>query len=202
MGWIGVITNVGNALIAQLAGGGHTLTLTRASIGSGSVREANMRTAVALVSEKEDAAISGKKNITNGVQVTVRVGPVADAVGAFTGHEIGIWGKLDDGTETLIALTQDAELGIAVPTVSESYEFAFDLNVPIYTSNTDDLTVIINPSVYVTNMVLADTVEMIEQKIAGVQQDVNNLAQEIRDVGFYVDEDGYVCHRISTDESE
>lgn len=151
MGWIGVETNAGAALMAQWAAGSQTLYILGATVGSGYVQDANMRTATALQSEKDDASIVEIKNITNGIKIRVRVGPHASA--GYTAHEIGIWAKLgSNGTSTLIQLHQDSATGIPVPKASDSPEFVFDIICPMVVSNSSgSLSVTIDTSVYVSN---------------------------------------------------
>lgn len=156
MGWIGVVTNAGNALLAAWAGGSETLYITKATVGSGYVPDANMRTQTALQSEKDTAAIVDNKPVgTTGRRIRVRVGPHASA--AYTAHEIGIWAKLGaNGTETLLQLHQDKDDGIAVPLASTSPEFLFDLNAVLTVSNDGSLTVNISTTVYVSNKDFTD----------------------------------------------
>ena len=157
MSWIGVVTNAGDALLAQWAGGSETLYITKATVGSGYVAEANMRTATALQAEKDTAAIVENKAVGNyGRKLRLRVGP-NDTAG-YTAHEIGLWGKLGaNGTETLIQLHQDDDEGVPVPKSSESPEFVFDLIAVLATSNTASLTVNLDSSVYVTELQLEET---------------------------------------------
>ena len=151
MGWIGVITNAGAALLAQWAGGSETLYITKATVGSGYVPDANMRTATALQSTQDNASIVDNKPVgTTGRRLRVRVGPHAST--AYTAHEIGIWAKLGvSGMETLLSLHQDKDDGISVPTQAASPEFVFDLNCVLTISNNGSLTVNISTTVYVSN---------------------------------------------------
>lgn len=150
MGWIGVETNGGAALLAQWAAGSETLYVLGATVGSGYVAEANMRTATALQHEEAEASIIETVHIENGIKVRVRVGPAEED--GYTGHEIGIWAKLgQNGTRTLIQLHQDSTIGIEVPSVSVTPEFVFDLICPMVVSNNGSLSVSIDTSVYVSN---------------------------------------------------
>lgn len=149
MGWIGTITNAGSSLISQLPGGLHTLTLTRASIGTGTMPEINLRAAVALTNEKTDAAIYKQKSVSDGIVLTVRAEAVSSLIGAFTGNQMGVWGKLDNGAETLIAIAQNSS-GIDIPLETVSPEFAYDLMIPIATSNQESITVNLTTSVFVS----------------------------------------------------
>lgn len=151
MGWIGVLTNAGNALLAEWAMGGRTLNITGASVGAGIVPQANMRTMTALANLKMDASIVEKKKITGGVNLRVRVGPAASAVGAFTGHEIGIWANLDGGTDILLSYHMDDGTGVSIPAESASPEFLFDMNCPLVISNDGTLNITIDGVVHVSN---------------------------------------------------
>lgn len=146
MGWIGVLTNAGADMIAQLAGGSHTLTITKATIATGTVAEANLRTQTALTSEVGNISIVKKEEITGGVKIRVRV-PPATSVG-YIAHQIGIWGKIDNGTVKLIQIHQDSGTGIAIPTEAESPEFLFDYIAVLAVSNTSSLTITVDPDVY------------------------------------------------------
>lgn len=150
MGWIGVLTNTGNALLAEWALGGRTLNITGATIGSGTVPQANMRTATALNQQKMTASIAEKKKITGGVNLRIRVGPAADSVGAFTGHEIGIWANLDGGTDVLLSYHMDDVVGVSIPAEAASPEFFFDLNCPMSISNDGTLNITIDSTVHVS----------------------------------------------------
>lgn len=193
MSWKCVVTNGGNNALALLAGGEHSLTITKVTTGSGYVAEINMRIATALQDEKMNGAIVSKSDETDGVTIRLRTGPASVLVGAFTAHEIGLWGKIDNGTELLLVLCQDAETGIDVPTVTENPEFVFDLFVTIACSNTDSLTVVVDPSVYVTNTQFAVVVQDIEYIKRGSEADA------IYHLGFYIDDDGDLC-QVDVDE--
>ena len=152
MGWIGVVTNAGNALLASWVGGSETLYITKATVGSGYVDEVNMRTATALQNQKDTASIVQNKMVSQSTRkLRIRVTPHASA--AYIAHEIGIWAKLGaNGTETLISLHQDSADGIPVPTQAASPEFLFDLNCILGISNNGSLTVNISTTVFVSNL--------------------------------------------------
>ncbi len=150
MAWVGVVTNAGRALLDSYAAGGHTLNLTGATVGSGTVDEANLRIQTSVSSEKDSASIISAKEIDGGVKYKVQVGPASASVGEYTAHQIGLWAKLDNGANTLLMLAQDAEAGVSVPLASVSPAFAFALFLALSVDNTDDLTVNIDESAYVT----------------------------------------------------
>ena len=150
MSWKGVITNAGNALLAQWAGGSETLYITGATAGSSYVPDINMRAATALQSYEADASIVKNVDLgNNSRKLSIRIGPAAST--AYTLHEIGIWGKLGaSGTETLISLHQDSDTGVDVPTESTASEFIFTLNAIISFSNNGSLSVTIDTTVCAT----------------------------------------------------
>ena len=150
MGWIGVLTNAGNALLAEWALGSKTLNITGATVGSGTVAQANMRNKTALTTEKMTASIAEKKAITNGVNLRVRIGPASALVGAFTAHEIGIWANLDGGADVLLSYHMDDDVGVSIPAAATSPDFFFDLICPEVLSNDGSLSVTIDSSVHIT----------------------------------------------------
>ena len=118
MAWVGVVTNAGRALLDSYAAGGHTLNLTGATVGSGTVDEANLRIQTSVSSEKDSASIISTEEIEGGVKYKVQVGPASTS--AYVAHQIGLWAKLDNGANTLLMLAQDADAGVSVPLASVS----------------------------------------------------------------------------------
>ena len=115
MGWIGVVTNDGNALLTQWAGGNETLYITRATVGDAFTQEANMRMAKGLQNQRDTAHIF-KNEIagTSARKIKIRIRPMMHV--GYIAHEIGIWGKIGaGGMETLLALYQDKDEGVSVP---------------------------------------------------------------------------------------
>lgn len=162
MAWIAVVTNAGRALLDSYAAGGHTLNLTGATVGSGVVADANLRIQTEITDEKDTASIISAKEVDDGVKYKIQVGPASDSVGAYTAHQIGIWANLDDGADTLLMLAQDAVDGIAVPLASVSHAFAFAIFIAMTVDNTEELTVEIDETAYVTIGTLQEAVEDIK----------------------------------------
>lgn len=164
MAWIGVVTNAGRALLDSYAEGGHTLNLVGASVGSGMVAEANLRVQTALATEKDSASIISAEAITSGTKYKIQVGPASASVGAYIAHQIGLWAKLDNGNSTLLLLMQDSEAGVSVPLASVSPNFAFGLYAALSVDNTNNLTVNIDESAYVTVGTMTAAVEAVKQR--------------------------------------
>ncbi|MBQ8111371.1 MAG: hypothetical protein IJ124_14540 [Clostridia bacterium] len=170
MAWIGVATNVGNTLFAQYAAGGHTLTLDGATVGSGTMAEANMRIATDLTNNEAEASIVSIDEITNGTKYKLQVGP--SDTHEYTAHQIGIWGHIDDGETVLVALCQDSSAGVGVPLRSVSPNFAFGLYAALVVDNSGNLVVNIDESAYVT-------VGTMNAQIAAVKQRYDDALAKI-----------------------
>ncbi len=175
MAWKAVITNAGLALLNQYAQGGHTLNVLGATVASGTVAEANMRIQTALTTEKDNASIISAKVVTGGVKYKIQVTAASASVGAYTAHQIGLWAKLDsNGARTLLALAQDADNGVGIPLASVSPNFAFALFIAVGTSNTEDLTVEIDSTTFVTLGTMEDAIdEAIGDALDGVLTEDN-----------------------------
>lgn len=180
MAWKSVVTNAGLALLSQFAAGGHTLYVDGATVGSGVIPEANMRVATAVSSPKALVSIVEKTvikdNVGNnaGVKFKVQVGPASASIGAYTAHQIGLFGALDDGESTLLALAQDADTGVGVPLASEAPQFAFALFLTIAVSNTDGIVVSVDETAYITIGTLTSALALKVDKTAVA----NNLTTE------------------------
>lgn len=168
MSWTGVITNAGQALLNAWALGGHTLTIDGATVGSGYVAAANMRLATSLSSEKDDASIVRNEEVSGGIRFKIQVGAINGD--AYTAHEIGLWGHLDDEeSSTLIALHQDPDSGISVPTKTEMPDFAFAIYLVHAISNDGTLTITINHDAYASVSDLDEATDELEAEITSNQ---------------------------------
>lgn len=148
MAWTGVITNAGQALLDAWAGGGHTMTIDRAEVGSGITEAANLLTATQLAHYEAAASIIRVEAVAGGTKFKIQVAPATSE--AYNATEIGIYAHIDSEASVLMALHQDPEGGVAVPTRSQSPDFAFALYCIHAISNTSQLTVNIDPNAYVS----------------------------------------------------
>lgn len=203
MSWIGVITNAGAALLAQWTAGDHSLTIDKATVGSGVRSVVNLRTAIALAQEEADGSIVSAKPVTGGTQFRIRVSPAA--VTAYTAHEIGVWGHLDDDDDnlTLIAIHQDADTGVEVPTAASMPSFQFDLYCLHAIGNEGELNITLTEEVYPTvdemDAAIDSTIETIESKVAETE-DTSTASQNyaVNDYLIYNDKLYKVTASISS----
>lgn len=144
-----VVTNAGKALLQQWAGGG-TLTIDGARAGAGAVSQLNLINQTAVTQEKQTLSIISAKQVEGGTQFHVQI-TAPDA--GYTAKQIGIYGHLDSGDSTLIALYQD-ESGITVPSKAEMPDFVYAFHATIQGSNTGTLSVTLDTSALVTQATL------------------------------------------------
>lgn len=148
-----VVTNAGKALLQQWAGGG-TLTIDGAKAGAGAVSQLNLINQTAVTQEKQTLSIISAKQVEGGTQFHVQI-TAPDA--GYTAKQIGIYGRLDSGDSTLIALYQD-ESGITVPSKAEMPDFVYAFYATIQVSNTGTLSVTLDASALVTQATLTAAV--------------------------------------------
>lgn len=146
-----VITNVGISVLNQWAGGG-TLTITHASSGSGMVAASLLMAQTGISDEREVLPIVSYQSGADGVQYKVQF---MAAETAYTAHQIGVWGKLDDGADTLLAIYQDAE-GVKIPDKTDMPDFVFAFYALVQMNGTGQLAVTIDPSALVSSGTLAE----------------------------------------------
>ena len=144
-----VVTNAGKALLQQWAGGG-TLTIDGARSGAGAVSQLNLINQTAVTQEKQTLSIISAKQVEGGTQFHVQI-TAPDA--GYTAKQIGIYGHLDGGDSTLIALYQD-ESGITVPSKAEMPDFVYAFYATIQVGNTGTLSVTLDTSALVTQATL------------------------------------------------
>lgn len=144
-----IVTNAGKALLQQWAGGG-TLTIDGAKAGAGAVSQLNLINQTAVTQEKQTLSIISAKQVEGGTQFHVQI-TAPDA--GYTAKQIGIYGHLDSGDSTLIALYQD-ESGITVPSKTEMPDFVYAFYATIQGSNTGTLSVTLDTSALVTQATL------------------------------------------------
>lgn len=148
-----VVTNAGKALLQQWAGGG-TLTIDGAKAGAGAVSQLNLINQTAVTQEKQTLSIISAKQVEGGTQFHVQI-TAPDA--GYTAKQIGIYGRLDGGDSTLIALYQD-ESGITVPSKDEMPDFVYAFYATIQVGNTGTLSVTLDTSALVTQATLTAAV--------------------------------------------
>ena len=153
-----VITNVGKTLLAQWAAGG-TFNIDSAAAGTGTVNASLLMAQTGLVAQKQTMSIVKSEKITGGVRLQLQL--TNKGVSAqYTINQIGVWGSLDDGATTMMAIFQDDD-GVVVPAEADTPEYVFTVYVVLQMDNTGTLTVTLDSSVAVSQEQLNE----LEQKV-------------------------------------
>jgi len=158
MAWLGVVTNAGKELLGGWLAG-QTLQITRATGGSGTVREAALLAQTELVEQQQAASIVSYKTVEGGSKIKLQF-PAAEA--AYQLNQIGIWGNVG-GADVLLALFQNAE-GVLISSRAEFPDFAYTFYAVLAIGNEAALAVTVDAEAWVTiktlQEVLADYVKV------------------------------------------
>lgn len=153
-----VITNVGKTLLAQWASGG-TLNIDSAAAGTGTVNASLLMAQTGLVSQKQAMSIVKSEKITGGVRLQLQL--TNKGISAqYTINQIGVWGSLDGGGTTMMAIFQDDD-GVVVPAETDTPEYVFTIYAVLQMDNTGAITVTIDSSVNVSQEQFSE----LEQKV-------------------------------------
>ena len=148
MAWLGVITNNGNDLLTRWVEG-KNLTITRAAAGQGRVDPTAMMGQTALVNEKQTASIVSNEAVDKGQRIKLQV--TAQGAAGYSLNQFGVWAKLGDEAEKMIALFQtDTDIGIEIPSKTEMPDFVYTFYGILAFSNQGELTVNIDAAAVVT----------------------------------------------------
>lgn len=142
-----VVTNGGKALLAEWFNGGR-LIIAEAATGEGTVMPSLLMGQTALVARKQTMSIIKTEKIANGMRLQLQL-TSEGVTKAYTVNQIGLWAKLDDGVNTLIAIYQDGT-GISVPTHEEMPDYVFTFYATVQMSNEGELVVSIDTTALVT----------------------------------------------------
>jgi len=138
-------TKAGAALLSESLSGG-ALTITRAASGTGSV-DTDLSAETAVSGDTHELSLLGIETVTDDGKTARKVSIQATgAADTYVMHQIGVFGVLNDGTETLLFLMQD-ERGIEVPAASTNSEFSFEIAVLLAVSAEANMSIAVDPQV-------------------------------------------------------
>ena len=157
MAWIGVVTDVGAQLLGQYRVPGTTLYITKVETGKGIVPEVDMRAATALDDPVDEGEVTTASPMQAGTQFRLSIGAYTSA---YVLKEVGIFAKVDDGDEVLLALLQNSE-GVSIAAYGDFPDFVYRLSVPMPISNTDNISFTVDPNAYVSYSEFAEIVDLI-----------------------------------------
>lgn len=148
MAWLGVITNNGNDLLTRWVEG-KNLHITRAAAGQGRVEQTAMLAQSALVNEKQTVSIVSNTPAEKGQRLKLQV--TAQAAVGYNLNQFGVWARLDEEEDQMIALFQtDTDIGIEIPSKEAMPDFVYTFYGLLAFSNQGNLTVKIDAAAVVT----------------------------------------------------
>ena len=150
MAWIGVVTNVGSALLANWTAG-NVLNVSSAKTGTGTVSEALLVRQTDLSGVVRQVSLVSESVVDVGRKIKVQA---TAATTAYTAKQIGVYAKLNNGAETLLAIFQNAT-GIPIPAVSEYPDFVYTFFATVTMSNEGDFELTVDPDALVSQQQLA-----------------------------------------------
>ena len=163
-------TKAGAALLSESLSGG-ALTITRAVSGTGSV-DTDLSAETAVSGNTHELSLLGIETVTDDGKTARKVSiQVTGAADTYVMHQIGVFGVLNDGAETLLFLMQD-ERGIEVPAASTNSEFSFEIAVLLAVSAEANMSIAVDPQVQAL-------MKLVDKKIEKHNSDPNAHAEII-----------------------
>lgn len=159
--WKGAITRVGVALLKSWAAGG-TLNIVGARGASGVVEESALGNQAALMSPMQELSIVNIKPGEQGVRYKIQI--TAHEV-EYTIRQIGLFARLNNGADTLIAIYQDMT-GMTVPSRADMPDYVFSFYATVQMSGEGNLVVNMDVSALVSHSTMQ---EYVDEALAGLK---------------------------------
>lgn len=139
-------TATGAALLSESLSGG-ALTITRAVSGTGSA-DTDLSEETTVSGDLHELMLLGIETIEDDDGHPARKVSVHTESGddAYIMHQVGVFGRLNDGEEVLLFLMQD-ERGVEIPASGTNANFAFDVDILLAVSNKANISLTVAPQV-------------------------------------------------------
>lgn len=139
-------TATGAALLSESLSGG-ALTITRAVSGTGSA-DTDLSEETTVSGDLHELMLLGIETIEDDDGHPARKVSVHTESGddAYLMHQLGVFGRLNDGEEVLLFLMQD-ERGVEIPASGTNANFAFDVDILLAVSNKANISLTVAPQV-------------------------------------------------------
>lgn len=143
-----VMTKVGEELLSKMLNGSK-LIFTRVVIGDTTVKESQLPMQTAVFSPiPVPALIVGKREVPsgNGTEILIQIRNEGITETSRM-KQIGLFAKSEHDEEVMIGILQD-EIGEEIPAYNDFPQFLIELAITIGISRTNNIAVIVSPSVY------------------------------------------------------
>lgn len=164
-------TATGAALLSESLSGG-ALTITRAVSGTGSA-DTDLSEETTVSGDLHELMLLGIETIEDDDGHPARKVSVHTESGddAYLMHQVGVFGRLNDGEEVLLFLMQD-ERGVEIPASGTNANFAFDVDILLAVSNKANISLTVAPQVQAL-------MKLVEAEIKKHNADVDAHAETI-----------------------
>lgn len=176
-----VFTNAGTDMMSEVLSGA-TMTITKATGGSGTTEEASLATLTDVQEEKQTLKILGIEDASDstgndaGKRIKIQI-TNGDVDAGYILHQVGVYAKLADGDETLLFIMQD-DRGVEIPSHTENSDFVIELFGVMAISNVANIKVTVDPSAVASVKMVNEQVVQVNTKIDKTKEDLQKEAQE------------------------
>ena len=173
MAWVSAITNDGVAMLNSVAGGS-VMTITRLKTGTGTAQTLTTATDVT------DAVADSATNVVRRIEATgVRfITKVFSSPTAYKMKQVGVFGKVDNGTEKLFAILQNTD-GVDIPSSGNFPDFVFNMALFLQTDRATSFSVTIDPTAMVSEAEFDATMELIDAHFEQVDEAMQHLLPDV-----------------------
>ena len=176
-----VFTNAGTDMMSEVLSGA-TMTITKATGGSGTTEEASLATLTDVQEEKQTLKILGIEDASDstgndaGKRIKIQI-TNGDVDAGYILHQVGVYAKLADGDETLLFIMQD-DRGVEIPSHTENSDFVIELFGVMAISNVANIKVTVDPNAVASVKMVNQQIAQVNTKIDKTKEDLQKEAQE------------------------
>lgn len=174
-------TNVGTNMMSEVLSGA-TMTITKAVGGSGTTAAESLAALTDVKEQKQTLKILGIEDATDssgndaGKRIKIQI-TNEDVETGYILHQVGIYAKLTDGSETLLIIMQD-DRGVEIPSHTENSDFEIELYGIMAISNLANISVTVDPNAVASVKMVNQQIAQVNTKIDKTKEDLQKEAQQ------------------------
>ena len=169
-------TAAGAALLSESLSGG-ALVITRAVSGTGTA-DADLSGETGVSGETHDLKLLDIETVESGGETARRVKiQITGADETYIMHQVGVYGRLNDGAETLLFIMQDAR-GVEVPSTKVNGDFEIELSALLAVSNKANISITVDPQVQALMKLVQAEIENHNADPAAHEETINAAIQK------------------------
>lgn len=184
-------TAAGAALLSESLSGG-ALVITRAVSGTGTA-DADLSGETGVSGETHDLKLLDIETVESGGETARRVKiQITGADETYIMHQVGVYGRLNDGAETLLFIMQDAR-GVEVPSTKVNGDFEIELSALLAVSNKANISITVDPQMQALAKMVKAEVEKHNKDASAhanaITAAVGNAMESLKESGDVVSEE-------------